>query len=535
MSRTLTRRRLLAAGLSAAGAGIVGLRLRERPSNRPPSGPSATAAAPAQPSAPDSPAAPSRIVLENQQAGTRDWQLAQWDKEIPFGVYLDHGSICAGQGLQVFASAREPAACSLEVFRLGYYSGLGACRMLIQENVQVPAQGWWVPTRDPVQGWWTPTRDRVHDGPSVAYDPATGLLDCRWQPVASITPGPDWVPGYYLIRLTDSTGLHCMSKFVLRDDARPGALLAMFPSFTHQAYNAWGGKSLYDYNTPNVEMLFGHTRAVKVSFNRPFARTSGLTECFNCEPQFVYWAEQMGYDVSYCTDADLHQNPDLAQKTRALLVIGHAEYWTHQMLSHTISARNIGKHLAFLGGNDVYWQIRTEPDAAGHADRTVVCYKNAADDPRSGDPEAATVRFVDPAVALPQSVLTGTVYGSELAPFTQDWIVAGDHWLLTGTGLRRGDHIKGLVGREYDRLGQPQFTPPGIETIGASPVTDAHGGRGTAGSSLYRWPSGALVFSAGTIYWTRALANNSPNYDWRVGRITSNLLDRFLDSEDPAD
>jgi hypothetical protein len=239
----------------------------------------------------------------------------------------------------------------------------------------------------------------------------------------------------------------------------------------------------------------------------------------------------MGYDVSYCTDADLHRNPDLLQQSRALLIIGHAEYWTRRMVSHAISARDLGTHLAFLGGNDVYWQIRTEADWNGHSDRTVVCYKNAGDDPRGGDPATATVQFADPAVELPQSVLTGTVYGSELLPYTQDWIVARDHWLLSGTALHPGDRIKGLVGREYDRLGQPKFTPPGTETIAESPVTDAHGGRGTAGSSLYRWPSGALVFSAGTLYWTRALADNSPSYDWRVGRITANLLDRFLSGD----
>jgi hypothetical protein len=426
--------------------------------------------------------------------------------------------VAAGQRLRVFASARVAASCRLEVFRLGYYGGAGARRVLLQDSVRVPAQGWWTPA------------DGLHDARTATYDATTGLLDCRWTPVASIETGLDWVSGYYTVRLTDPAGAYSSGVFVLRDDVRPGKLIALVPTFTHQAYNVWGGKSLYDYNTTNIDFLFGHTRAVKVSFNRPCDRAYGMKQEIldGNEPQFVQWVERLGYDVSYCTDADLHRNPDLLQQSRALLIIGHAEYWTHQMFSHTMAARDSGKHLAFLGGNDVYWQIRAEADAGGHSQRTVVCYKNAADDPRGGDPDSATVRFVDPPIELPQSVLTGTVYGSELLPYTQDWIVACDHWLLSGTGLRPGDRIKGLVGREYDRVGQPDFTPPGTETIAASPVTDAHGGRGTAGSSLYRWPSGALVFSAGTIYWTRALTDNSPNYDWRVGRITSNLLDRFL-------
>jgi hypothetical protein len=390
--------------------------------------------------------------------------------------------------------------------------------------VQVPAQGWWTP----VEG--------LHDARTATYDAATGLLDCHWAPVASIDTGLDWVSGYYAVRLTDPTGAYCSGVFVLRDDLRPGKLIALVPTFTHQAYNVWGGKSLYDYNTTNIAFLFGHTRAVKVSFNRPCDRAYGLKQEIldDAEPQFVQWVERLGYDVSYCTDADLHRRPQLLRRSLGLLVVGHAEYWTSAMLNHALAARDAGKHIAFLGGNDVYWQIRAEADDSGHSDRTVVCYKSAADDPRRNEPEAVTARFVDPAIGRPQSILTGTVYGSELWPLDQDWVVARDHWLLDGTGLRPGDRIKNLVGREYDRLGDPLARPLGVEVIAASSVTDAHGGHGIANTTLYRWSSGALVFSAGTVYWPGALAQNSPLYDPRVGQITANLLDRFLELGAPT-
>jgi hypothetical protein len=464
---------------------------------------------------------PSRIALENQRPGTADWQLERTPAPVPFGLYLDHSSVAAGQRLQVFASARLAVSCRLEVFRLGYYGGAGARRVLLQDSVQVPAQGWWMPA------------DGLHDAPSVTYDATTGLLDCHWTPVTGIDTGVDWISGYYAVRLTDPSGAYCSGMFVLRDDVRPGKLIALIPTFTHQAYNVWGGKSLYDYNTSNIAFLFGHTRAVKVSFNRPCDRAYGLKQEIldDDEPQFVQWVERQGYDVTYCTDADLHRRPQLLRQSLGLLVVGHAEYWTAAMLDHTLAARDAGKHLAFLGGNDVYWQIRAEADAGSHSDRTVVCYKSAADDPSRADLEAATVRFIDPPIQRPQSILTGTVYGGELWPFAQDWVVARDHWLLEGTNLRPGDRIKNLVGREYDRIGQPLTSPADIEVIAASPVTEAHGGRGVANTTLYRWQSGALVFSAGTVYWPGALSQNSTVYDPRVGQITANLLDRFLQSD----
>ncbi len=489
-----------------------------------PIGPASAATAASQSLAQPDTDEPSRIALENELPGTADWQLERSPAPIPFGLYLDHSSVAAGQRLQIFASARVAASCRLEVFRLGYYDGAGARRVLLRDGVQVPAQGWWTPA------------DGLRDARTAIYEPSTGLLDCHWAPVASIDTGIDWVSGYYAVRLTDLGGAYCSGVFVLRDDARPGKLIALLPTFTHQAYNVWGGKSLYDYNTTNTDYVFGHTRAVKVSFNRPCDRAYGLKQEIldDDEPQFIQWVERLGYDVSYCTDADLHRRPQLLRQARGLVVVGHAEYWTAAMLDHTLAARGAGKHRAFLGGNDVYWQIRTEADAAGHSDRTVVCYKSAADDPRRAEPEAATVRFVDPPIQRPQSILTGTVYGSELWPFAQDWVVARDHWLLEGTDLSPGDRIKNLVGREYDRLGQPLVCPPNIEVIAASPVTDAHGGHGIANTTLYRWSSGALVFSAGTVYWPAALSQNSPIYDPRVGRITANLLDRFVRADAEA-
>jgi hypothetical protein len=106
------------------------------------------------------------------------------------------------------------------------------------------------------------------------------------------------------------------------------------------------------------------------------------------------------------------------------------------------------------------------------------------------------------------------------------------------------------VGQEYDRFWPGDgLSPPGTQILATSPVTPNLGREtGAPGSptpaepvpavhnaTIYTAPSGATVFSAGTIQWSWALDGwGAPDWagvrtplDWRVARITANILDRL--------
>ena len=72
---------------------------------------------------------------------------------------------------------------------------------------------------------------------------------------------------------------------------------------TYQAYNFWGGYSLYG----NEEGLRSR-RARVVSFNRPYIQTYGAggADFLGNEFPVVYDMEQLGLDLTYWTDVDLH-------------------------------------------------------------------------------------------------------------------------------------------------------------------------------------------------------------------------------------
>ena len=92
--------------------------------------------------------------------------------------------------------------------------------------------------------------------------------------------------------------------FVVRDDDGHSDLLFQTSDTTWQAYNSWGGNSLYvGANMPNG-------RGYKVSYNRPLTIDSvsgGLGDYnspMHSEYPMIRWLEANGYNVSYTTDVD---------------------------------------------------------------------------------------------------------------------------------------------------------------------------------------------------------------------------------------
>ena len=141
-----------------------------------------------------------RSVAENARPGTRDWALDRPATARQIEGYAAATSVNRGDLIDLFVNTREPRF-TLEVFRMGWYQGLGARRLagpiVVTGTEQV------MPVLDPV----------------------TGLADCAWvNPVALATATPndpdDWHSGVYLVRLTaGDSGAQSYILFVVRDDS----------------------------------------------------------------------------------------------------------------------------------------------------------------------------------------------------------------------------------------------------------------------------------------------------------------------------
>jgi len=368
-------------------------------------------------------------------------------------------------------------------------------------------------------------------------DKQTGLFEVHWDISYTLTVPLDWTSGVYLAKFTGAQGWQTYAPFDVLGNST-STYVVVTPDTTAEAYNTWGGASLYEEDDQDVTLYQGIPTSPgagvqQVSFNRPYASEAGSGLVLVFELPTIRWLERQGYDVSYISSTDLDQQPAQLLKHKAFISIGHDEYWTQAMRQGVEQARDHGVGLAFLGANTGYWQMRF---ARGSNDRVITCYKvlasnDSATDPNDyrRDPEygennaLVTSLWRDPVVNKPENALTGVMF-SELTHTR-----AGFAWtvdskavspLLAHTGLIPGHSYGcGIVGYEWDRVwnlpNDPQTyknaTPKNIQILSSSRVVPHDGTTDGppqySNSAYYIASSGALVFASGSIYWGNALDN----------------------------
>jgi hypothetical protein len=351
------------------------------------------------------------------------------------------------------------------------------------------------------QGHYDPVQHTLVGCASCTAEGFTHLVEARWKPSLTIPIPPGWPTGVYYVVLMDTQGKWTFHTFVVRGDWQ-SAYLAILPETTRQAYNDWGGYSLY--HGPDGAFT---TRATKVSFDRPLSGPP-FDHGLAYEIDAIRWMERMGYDLSYATSVDLHERSDQLLSHKAYLSLGHDEYWSKEMRDGVERARDVGVGLIFLGANAAYWQIRFEPDGLHKADRTIVCYKWPADDPLHAT-DSARVTYTWRDLGRPENALIGVMYSSHSGDIGFPWQLdpaAAASSLIQGTGLTPGTSYGcDFVGYEWDRVFDNGATPPGLHILATSATVNTELNHDVSNTSYYVAQSGALVFATGSIYWAYAL------------------------------
>jgi hypothetical protein len=459
------------------------------------------------------------VQVENARPGSTGWQISN-PTTSPGQIegYASAPSINRGGQITFYVNTTDPTY-TLQVFRLGYYQGLGG--RAETQPIQLTGSSQTVPAPDPV----------------------TGIVDCNWTPAYTLTANnpndpTDWVSGYYVALLTGNTsGLQRYIPFVVRDDSRKSALLFQSSFNTSEAYNAWGGKSLYTYNSTQG------IAAVKVSLNRPFDDGMGTGTFLSYEFDMLSYLEQQGYDVSYAADLDIHLNPSNLFQHKALLDVGHGEYWSWEMRQNVTAALNAGVNLGFFGANMMYWQIRYEASpATGQSNRVIVCYKTLADaeDPMASNPSTYYLitdewrNFKISYPGLPEAQIIGEMYNGQEPMSVPVVVTSASNWVFAGTGLANGGSLNGLQGYEADQI-YPGISPANVTQLAHSPYV-LNGTTYYSDMSTYQASSGATVFATGSMYFQWGLSSMSPwgptssLVNTKAQTIVNNVLTAFINS-----
>ena len=472
------------------------------------------------------------IVVENSKQGNPS---SQWDISGAGDVNIQGFAtdISVNRGETVHFKIRTDArAYRIDIYRLGYYQGLGA--RLIASVL--------------------PSAALPQSQPNPITDSTTGLIDYgNWAESASWQVPTNATSGIYIAKLARSdTGGASHIVFIVRDDFGLSDILFKASDTTWQAYNNYGGNNLYGGSGPGGG-LSGIGRAYKVSYNRPFNTrgNSAYDWLFNAEYPMIRWLEANGYDVSYTSSVDVDRRGNSLLQRRLFLSVGHDEYWSAAERANVETARAAGVNLAFFSGNEVFWKIRWEPSIDGSATpyRTLVCYKEthagAKIDPTSiwtgtwRDP-----RFSPPADGgRPENALCGTLFKVN-GPVSDSIQVPASYGILRfwrntsvaelapgATAIFPG----GTLGYEWDEVVDNGFLPPGLilmssSTVSGNPILRDYGsiyspGVATHNLTLYRHASGALVFGAGTVQWSWGLDGvhditvTSPNQAMRQATV----------------
>lgn len=465
------------------------------------------------------------ISIENTLSGTpaSEWEISGAGDLTIQGFATDL-SINKGTTVDFKINVNGAVAFSIKIYRLGYYQGNGA-RLIVDlgsfNGMQQP---------NPVE------------------DPATGLIDCgNWSITATWAVPSTAVSGLYIAKLTrsDNNGSSHIA-FVVRDDSANSNILFKTSDATWQAYNGYGGNSLY---TGTTGYPAGH--AVKVSYNRPFMTRNGGAGggpeedwLFNSEYPMIRWLERNGYDVSYATDVDMDRFPSAFTtiQHKILISVGHDEYWSANERTKFEGSRNNGVHLAFFSGNEIYWKTRWENSVDGNntPHRTLVCYKEGTlgesacgskCDPetniwtglwRDGCTYSPPADGCNPENALSGQIswdgTTGFIKVPEIYKNLRFWRNAPNVSTL-GSG-QTWNLPDGTLGYEWNWEQYPASYPNGRMLLSAT-VQNGH----THKLSLYRHSSGALVFGAGTVQWAWGLdevhdrGNEPPSTDMQQATV----------------
>ena len=401
------------------------------------------------------------IQDENANPGTPGWQIDPTSfNASQLAAYSGKDSYTCGEIVYLRVHAASSYFINVEVYRMGYYGGVGARKIWSTEG---SALGGKQAAAVIVQG-------------SDPSKPLNMVDASGWNLNLGIRVDGNYTPGTYLAKITDKVGKFTYVPFTVRDDTgTKHSLLLQQASTTWQAYNKYGGRSFY--TTPGSAVL---------TYNRPYLEGQGSGQYLSLEYGLVYWLEKNNYDVAYWSDMDLHNRASqVPARASTLILPAHDEYYSPAMRTGVIGAIENQVNLVSFGANQIYRQIR--PNTTGSQFEVYERW--------SAWPYSTTWRYRGP--SFHEQAILGAEYGCR----SNGSVTTDENWMWSG--VEPGTVLEGFANGENDWVHPAEEAPipDGTTILNTAPLdfcaipseplrmeivsrTDASGARVFGGSSF---------------------------------------------------
>ncbi len=378
---------------------------------------------------------------------------------------------------------------------------------------------------------------------------------CDWPVAFALTVPQSWPSDIYLAELRVNKG-RSVVPLVVRAKTPGSSILLKVTDTTAQAYNNWGGQSLYNRDPM--------AKSVQITFDRPYVRIGYKYDYWWFDLRFLDWCHRRNIKLDCCSSVDIHSGSVDLNSYNLMVSIGHDEYWSKETRNRVETFVQEGGHVCFFGANTCFWQVRFERNC-----RQMIGYKElAAKDPMVlQDPSRVTGRWSMAPTNRPENEMTLVSYRNgggwwDVIPDTDHdrrygkvyCVSRPEHWVFDGTDLTQNDTFGTYINERGERdtiMGHETdgavytFSDAGVPVVSGEdgtpldaiilaycdltdwPGETKNGQSGTATMAIRELPNGGAVFSAGTVNWGGALTDYGSTV---VDRVTENLLLRLKQS-----
>ena len=453
------------------------------------------------------------VSRENKKQGIGG-DLLQWRKinySSPRGsaLWIDKSSATCGDSIKVFASKYNASRFdkgkrSIAVIRLGWYNGSGGAQ------------------------YWSTNKFLLKEQSAPIVNGLLRTVETKWVPTTTFTIGKDWTPGFYLVVTKNRKNkIEAIAPLIIRSKLHDSTLALTHSTLTWQAYNNFGGYSLYrGQGENNADKVNNRSRTV--SFDRPYAG-SGAVHINRDAIALTQFVEKQGFDVDHYADTDIDIQPSILKSYPGIFFGGHPEYATRRMYEATFAARNAGVNLAFFGANSFYWQARTSSSLIGSA-RQMSVFRDEKEDPEENE-YFKTIRWQSTLLYQPPNLLTGGltsgvhVSGALIPRDIPTWLKTDTSTLLGTWGFENESEAT------YEGVSHPRNTRiifAGEFTKGSNNNKDTSTAR--VETIWYKTSTNAAVFNGGVSLWSCEVLDSCINSNFdketraKLQSITSQVL-----------